>query len=123
MKKFSEWLYRGIGYIKPADPGDFGIGLYYSSNKSRAKQYGNRILHVEVGLDNPLYLSVEKAYDLADKYGTIRGNLPIGYGIGKREDRELAAKWMTRDLQKKGYDGIVVTEKDGELEVVVFPGG
>lgn len=113
-------LYRGKGE-KPSDPGDFGVGEYHSSVEARAKQYGI-VQKVKVSLKNPLRLTEEEAYQLADdKYGTIRGDRPIGSGRGKTEARQKAAETMTADLMSQGYDGIIVTNKAGELEVVKFP--
>ena len=105
-------LWRGVGG-PPRDPGDLGIGTYYSSYKARARQYARPDLITEtVRLDAPLVLGDEDAYtQIADRYGTVRGPA-----------RTRGAIQATVDMIEAGHDGLVsVNTLTGGLEVVVFP--
>lgn len=108
-------LYRGTKEgRKPSDPGDFGKGPYYTSKYYRAKCYGDVKKEI-LKFKNPLVLTANKAYDIAQKYGTIHG-----------KDRHKAAERMARGIMRAGYDAIIsVTENElgrgtTELEVVDF---
>lgn len=93
------------------DPGDFGRGIYYTSNIHQARAYGE-VSKVPVRLDNPLRLTAEQAYDLGERdYGNLVQ--------GTSEERMEKAVAMTSDLLAKGYDGLVVEHRDW-LEVVVY---
>lgn len=116
---FSAELYRGenepglMGNREYAhDPGDFGRGIYWTTELAQAKCYG-KVRKARVSLSNPLYLTAEEAYDLADKeYGSTVHGFPA--------DRLRKAEHMTLDLLRKGYDGLVVQHKNGRLEVVDY---
>jgi 8-oxo-dGTP pyrophosphatase MutT (NUDIX family) len=117
MPPFEKKLYRGQremqmnrGYA--SDPGDFGRGVYWTSDIHRAKAYGKLITQV-VKLSNPIYLTVEQAYDLGEQdYGNLVR--------GETADRLKKAEAMTLDLLAKGYDGLVAKHPDGHLEVVDY---
>lgn len=105
-------LWRGVGG-PPRDPGDLGIGTYYSSYKARARQYARPDLMTDtVRLDAPWVLGDEEAYtQIADRYGTVRG-----------PERTRGAIQATVDMIEAGHDGLVsVNTLTGGLEVVVFP--
>jgi hypothetical protein len=66
-------LYRGVkgeGEM-PSDPGDLGVGPYYSTSKARAENYG-RVTRQTVSLGKPLILTEQEAYEqIASRYGTV----------------------------------------------------
>ena len=111
-------LYRGIREHGPTDPGDLGVGTYFSTSKARARGYG-RLTESVVCLKSPLVLSRSQAYALIDDhFETCRGDFEI---------RKWGAEDATRMLQGLGFDGLVavdVAQRPGwrtEWEVVVFP--
>jgi hypothetical protein len=116
-------LYRGVSE-RMSDPGDFGRGIYYSTSMAEAKQYGKLTEHA-LKLNNPLVLTVEDAYLLADRFGTISGKpgKPVGIVAGGTiADRMAAAQNMTDDIIANGYDGVVVihNKPSRSLEIVDF---
>jgi hypothetical protein len=99
---------------RPADPGDFGAGQYYSTSRLRARSYGT-VRGVLLTFRNPFVIDVHAAYDLAEQYGTIHGST---------EQRLAAARQMTADIRAKGYDGFIAVNPDfrgrTELEIVKY---
>lgn len=98
----------------PSDPGDLGVGTYFSSLRSRAANYGHVTVHV-ISLKNPLVLSTDVAYDIvAEQFMTCRGPF-----------RKTGAEAATRVMRCLGFDGVVAVRDGGhqaeELEVCVFP--
>ena len=117
---------RPLRVNKPyaSDPGDFGRGIYYSTNWYHARSYATRDEDVAksiIKFNNPLVLSDEEAYNLADKFGTI--NLPdedwkLPYE--QRIHKLLAnAENMTRYMLKLGHDGLISVKKR-TLEIVDY---
>ena len=86
------------------DPGDFGRGIYYTTSKARAKAYGKTFSTV-IKFNNPLVLSVNQAYDLADNYGTI-ANMRNG------KEALNGAETMTKTMLSKGYDGLIAINRN-----------
>ena len=106
--------YRGVDKTGPADPGDLGIGTYYSTSISAAKQYGT-LTESGIHLSNALRLNGEQAFKLTEKYGTLHG---------LSTERLAGAAKLTRDLVQQGYDGLILDGWDsppGYITVVVFP--
>lgn len=103
-----------------SDPGDFGRGIYYTTNYHNAKAYGPVEKSI-LKLQNPIVLSVEEAYQLADKYHTV--HLPNDNV--KRTTQEMLAQLvtnaetMTRAMISQGYDGLVAIHR-GRLEIVDY---
>ncbi len=98
----------------PSDPGDLGKGTYYSTMRARAKSYGHTLTREIITLENPLVLTAKKAYELADKYKTVRGT---------QDERHAGATQMTKDLKARGYDGLIAISNYRdvtELEVVDY---
>jgi hypothetical protein len=111
LKLWRGWKTAGDS---PADPGDFGAGTYYTTHQVRAKQYGPDLKQHTIIFKNPLVMTVKQAYDLADKYHTVRGT---------QEERKNGALEMSRYLRSRGHDCLIaVTVFRGvhELEVVDF---
>lgn len=109
-------LFRGLREHGPTDPGDLGVGTYFTTAKSRARGYG-RLTSATVQLHQPLVLSHEQAYSLVDdNYQTCRGTWD------QRKQGAIAATRMMRCL---GFDGLVSVNcshpQRPEWEVVVFP--
>lgn len=115
-----------------SDPGDLGRGIYYTTNYHRARCYGEVQKSVIV-FSNPLVLSVDDAYALADKYQTVRIEPDMALveqlkQQGKRwadyeqEQRLRNAEKMTQDLLAQGFDGLisVSTGRRVELEIVDY---
>lgn len=112
---FVRTIYRGVGEKGPQDPGDLGIGTYWTTAISTARQYGT-VIKKRVRLTNPFYMDRETALRwIPERYDTLHGTL---------EQRKAEATRMTSDLRKAGYDGIVSSGWDspeGHVTVVVFP--
>jgi len=108
-------VYRGAGLGTPHDPGDLGIGLYYSTSKSYAKQYGV-VRRYRVTLQNPLILQRQEAEELVRRFGTLRGSW---------EERTRKSGMLTSHLLSLGHDGLVAYDYEtspGHAVVVVFSG-
>lgn len=113
--------HRGVGLKRPgkeyaSDAGDFGRGIYYTTSKARARVYSadKKIETFELELKNPLQLSEEEAYKLAEKYNTL------GHGVDEKT-RLKNAERMTRELLDQGHDGLIATsERIGTKEIVDF---
>lgn len=104
--------YRGVKEGRPPqDPGDFGVGEYFSTSSSRAKNYG-RLTQQKLQLQNPLVLSSKEAYEkLTHTFETVTG-----------PNRKAAAEALTEELRKLGHDGLaIINEMSGEIEFVRFP--
>lgn len=98
----------------PSDPGDLGKGVYHSTMKARAKSYGPTLTRVTLKFKNPLVVTAKEAYNIAEKYKTVRGT---------QEERHAGALQMTKDLLAKGYDGLIAVSNFRdvtELEVVDY---
>jgi hypothetical protein len=105
--------YRGeSSSCRPSDPGDLGVGTYFTTEKARARCYGKVGTWV-VTLKNPLVLSDHVAYEvIAERYMTCRGDW---------DRRKAGAVAATRMLRCLGFDGLVsVSLSRQEIEVVVF---
>jgi len=101
IKQFRYKMYRGVNGGKPSDPGDFGIGEYWTSSRGQAKCYGvKKVIEKLFCFEKALWLTSTEAYDLAAKYGD---NLH-----GSWEERLMVSKAITYDLMKKGIEGMVV---------------
>lgn len=117
-------VWRGVGN-QPADPGDFGVGTYYSTQRARAINYGT-LTQTVVKFSNPLVLSTDEAYEqLADRFGTISG-IPgdPSPGASKASSRLAGARAATAALKAAGHDGLVVvntTSNFPDLEIVKLP--
>lgn len=110
------------------DVGDFGRGIYYSTNYIVAKQYGP-VEKSSIKFTNPLVISDEEAYEIATQYQTVRlsdkRELELFQQFGNR-NKEIAKKEMlknalhlTLDILENGHDGLVVV-KNGRLEIVDY---
>jgi hypothetical protein len=106
-----------------SDPGDFGRGIYYDTNYHRAKTYGEVTKSV-LKLTNPIVLSSSEAYEIAEKFQTVRLN-DDWYTKNNSQDSMRArlsnAKKMTEFLLNQGYDGLAaVNIKMGSIEIVDY---
>ena len=117
-----------IGEIGPrgfrTDPGDFGRGVYYTTNFSQAKMAyaGGREENVQksrIRFRNPLVLTGEEAYKLADEFETVLlkgGHLAVQ---DRHEALLVNAGRLTRVMLEKGHDGLVVI-MGSRLEIVDY---
>jgi hypothetical protein len=120
-------VWRGIRLEgRPADPGDFGRGTYFSTSHCRAGCHGTTF-RMNLRLANPLILTVEEAYtQIADRFGTITGMAgDPSSGAGDFSPRGLRAAEASAAMRALGYDGVaVVTPRrsgGSEIELVKFP--
>lgn len=122
---FAMKLYRGESG-NSHDPGDFGAGEYWSSNKAQARTYaGNGFVRCEtIVLHRPILLSVKEAYDLAEEFGTITGDPDRpGTGSGDMDKRRVCSQVMREFMLMLGYDGMVIEHNrpwGPELEIVIY---
>lgn len=94
---------------RPADPGDFGCGPYYTTSHARARCHGSRVISRTITFTNPLVLTAEEAYGIGDDCGTIHGT---------HAERTAAALFISQSVIAMGFDGIVVRHASGEIEAV-----
>ena len=106
-----------------SDPGDFGRGIYYDTNYYRAKNYGEVTKGI-LKLTNPIVLSSSEAYEIAEKFQTVRLH-DDWYTQNNSQDsmqaRLINAQRMTEFLLNQGYDGLAsVNTKMGSIEIVDY---
>ena len=106
-----------------SDPGDFGRGVYYDTNYHRAKTYGEVTKSI-LKLTNPIVLSSSEAYEIAEKFQTVRLH-DSWYMQNDSQDSMKArlnnAQKMTEFLLNQGYDGLAaVNTKMGSIEIVDY---
>lgn len=126
VRRGSKPFKKGKPYA--SDVGDFGRGVYYSSNYHLAKQYGN-VSKLTIKFANPLILNGDESYQLADKYKTVNlsdeETLEIikEFGVKSREEVEKRklenAQKLTDYMLKNGHDGLIAV-LDGRLEIVDY---
>jgi hypothetical protein len=121
---------RKRSHNKPfaTDVGDFGRGVYYTSNYHQARTYGSVTKSV-LKLKNPLVLTVDEAYKLSDQYQTVRlsdeEHMALYNKFGRDRTSIVQAKMLenaekfTKDMIAKGHDGLIVIHK-GRLEIVDY---
>ena len=111
---FVRTIYRGTRKEGPFDPGDLGIGTYWTTSEPMARAYG-KVTKARIRLNNPFYMDGPTITRWIERYDTLHGTW---------EQRKAEATRMTNDLRKAGYDGIVASGWDspeGHVTVVVFP--
>ncbi len=116
-KPFAALLYHGKGTPSKAgfvsDPGDLGVGEYWTTSQGTAKSYGT-VESAMKAFSNPLVLDEKSATALVEKYGTVQGSTA---------ERLKGAAQLTEDVRKAGYDAIVAQGWDsppGYYTVVEF---
>lgn len=83
------------------DEGFLGKGVYLTSEKDIAKDYGSKVIKTKVKLDNPL--SVDDPY----AFGGVHPNsIKKKLGLGENASPALISK----TLKEKGYDGVVINK-------------
>lgn len=87
---------------------DWGNGFYFTDQKPAAEGYaqgeGGRVLDVYLSLKNPAPLEVVNQ-------------------VMEQPGAEMDDDYVRQELISRGYDGIIVTHKDGGREFVVFQPG
>jgi len=112
-QEFEVEAYRGVS-DSPADPGDLGVGEYWTTYETMAKSYGD-VKKENIKLNNPLFLTKDEAVKLVEEYGTVKGGW---------YSRKAGAEMLTEDIKNQGYDGLVVDgyeTPEGHKTIVVFP--
>ena len=111
-------LHRGERTNKPgcefaSDPGDFGRGIYWTTTKVRAFQYGE-VRTEKVRFESPAVMSLEDAYRLCDQFNCI------GHGVSQ-EQRLLNCEALTKFMLAKGYDSLIaIDSRSDSLEIVDY---
>ncbi len=136
QKKAREGLcvWRGEATIRvskefASDVGDFGRGIYYTTEKITAACYGIPKQFL-LSFWNVCVLDVEEAYRIADEFGTIHltseqeifwQNLPRETRTRTRTKMRLEnAEKFTQKMIENGYAGLIVIHPRGELEIVDY---
>ncbi len=87
---------------------DWGNGFYFTDQKPAAEGYaqgeGGRVLDVYLSLKNPAPLEVVNQ-------------------VMEQPGAEMDDDYVRQELVSRGYDGIIVTHKDGGREFIVFQPG
>lgn len=92
---FDKFSYSNFG---KTDEGDFGQGIYLTTNKSTANKYGKNIKEVEVKYKNPLILNNNKDFEkFYKKYGDEFGEAKQIYN----------SKQVAVSIMKMGYDAVI----------------
>jgi len=121
-KTYKATVYRGTVEGKPpTDPGIYGKGTYFTTDKEVAETYGE-VKASSVELRNPFVINTQEE---ADKFWNEvtrpARKKAIKEGKTPKQADEIAAVEARKYLEDLGYDGVVargiVIEKD---EVVVF---
>lgn len=131
---------RGVSTHRPklpyqTDPGDFGRGIYYTTNYYHALQYAkgerDKVSKEVIKFENPLVLDADEAYALANKYETIVQDVSkapedldsfkawIKKNPYTPEVKLKNAERLTRDMIDQGYDGLIVIQRE-RLEIVDY---
>lgn len=115
-----------IDFKRFSDPGDFGWGIYFTNNKSKAKSYG-KIIEADIDLskfayiENPYFMKGLKLIEPRTKSEKLFYNLAFddnGTMLTLHGDnREQINKKIREEFLKNGYKGIVTRNND---ELVVF---
>ena len=111
---FDEFSLKTFG--RATDSGDAGVGVYFTADKSYAKEFGSNIKEISVDLRNPY------RYKTTPFFGGI-GKEKFAKSIGLSEN--ATAKEVTAKLVKDGYDGVIIDADFSSgliksYEVVVF---
>lgn len=131
------YVWRGVNTqpkneVYNSDPGDLGRGIYYTTSNTRACAYG--VVHkYKVRFKNPLVLSVEDAYELADSFHTIRltpqqevtvrlsSTDPTERIKLRMELRLNNSHKMTEAMLEQGHDGLAaISHLRDEIEIVNY---
>lgn len=113
------------------DPGDYGLAVYLTNQRGRARNYAGRyegllaMVRVEVELTNAISLDWRTGRALDPKHPcnqvidlfTRRWGCPIQ---GTPERRHEAARRWRAGLIERGYDGWVVERAEGETELALY---
>lgn len=103
----SQWTtYDPNLFGSATDEGYYGKGLYLSSVKNKAMQYGN-IMELFVNMRNPLIVGMDSTLDMNES--TRRGE------IANMFNRENAPDEL------KQYDGVLYSGAEGKFEEIVVP--
>lgn len=118
MESAERILKKGFRLDVPhvSDPGDFGLGIYFTTNIHRARAIGRVILEVELRLVNPLRLSQKEAYRLViDELGfdTIHGH---GCPEKRAEEARKAREWFL----EHGHDALISVRSSKDFEIAVY---
>lgn len=93
--KFEKFDYDHFGQT---DAGDYGQGIYLTSDKQKASKYGANVKETEVKFKNPLVINNESDYQkhaefFGDKYGEAKS-------LYNSKQRAVA-------IMKQGYDAVI----------------
>lgn len=103
----SQWTtYNPNLFGSATDEGYYGKGLYLSSVKGKAMQYGN-IMELFVNMRNPFIVGIDNTLDMNES--TRRGE------IANMFNRENAPDEL------KQYDGVLYSGTEGKFEEIVVP--
>lgn len=103
----SQWTtYNPNLFGSATDEGYYGKGLYLSSVKGKAMQYGN-VMELFVNMRNPFIVGIDSTLDMDES--TRRGE------IANMFNRENAPDEL------KQYDGVLYSGTEGKFEEIVVP--
>ena len=119
-----------IEQIKPSPSGFFGRGVYLSTCKLDAGQYGDRLAQVSIEVRRPFYTTADYAVAEAFDADTPAGPMILEIlgtdeaaallnELSHTENGYLNEGW-TRKLQDMGYDSICARWPDGLEHWVIF---
>jgi len=93
------------------DPGFFGQGAYFVSDKENAQRWGKHVITAKITLNNPL--TVTGITDFIAK----TGQQPTG---GDKTKYANEIKRITKELIANGFDGVIYNRSDGTTQYVCF---
>lgn len=123
---------------RSADAGDVGEGFYAAAATNRgaeqaawyAEQAGSspNIMPVRLRLQRPLEIARDPNHPLEDPRPMAMRRLSEEWGLSERPkfngSRQTSQEWaseFSRELQRRGYDGVIVRDRDGGVMEYMVP--
>lgn len=127
-KPYSATLYRGIQKAGPVDEGMYGKGTYYSPVREIAAGYTadfgegvGELIEKKVTLKNPLRVNYAEIHAFGDAALLDTGNMEAYNKMILSAQRDFRSNAIRTLAERRGHDGILVTDYKGNVkEVVVF---
>jgi hypothetical protein len=93
------------------DPGFFGRGAYFVSDKDNAQRWGKHVITAKIKLNNPLTVSS------ITEFIAKTGQQPTG---GDKIKYAAEINRITDELITNGFDGVIFNRSNGTTQYVCF---
>jgi len=113
---------KRIGRLKASNAKQFGTGVYFTTNKETASDFGDKISEVELKIENPVYTNTNEWYEIekeAIKMADEAYGKDNGLKLEEDEDyfrydpsnlsetSEIPSNFISDAAKKFGYDAII----------------